>query len=83
VGLFFYEGGAQIDLVHALTHLKLDAAQNIWIFIGSEGGFSQNEVELFKSHGLNPLSFGSQILRVETACLAAVSVIKYQSGLMK
>ncbi len=53
---------------------------HLWVFVGSEGGFSLEEVELFAKEGLNPTSLGEQILRVETACLALLSVIKYEFG---
>lgn len=77
-GLFPYEGEAQIRLPAALRELKSKEPQHLWVFVGSEGGFSAREVELFASHGLHPVSMGDQILRVETACLALVSIIKYE-----
>lgn len=77
-GLFPYEGDAQIQLRGALSELKQKALEEIWIFVGSEGGFSRAEVDLFARNGLPPVSLGAQILRVETACLALVSVIKYE-----
>lgn len=77
-GLFPYEGEAQLSLPAALRSLKAHSHENLWVFVGSEGGFSAREVELFASHGLNPVSMGEQILRVETACLALVSIIKYE-----
>lgn len=77
-GLFPYEGQAQKALPVALRELKAKNHEHLWVFVGSEGGFSAGEVELFASHGLNPVSLGEQILRVETACLALVSIIKYE-----
>ncbi|MBX3021072.1 MAG: 16S rRNA (uracil(1498)-N(3))-methyltransferase [Bdellovibrionales bacterium] len=77
-GLFPYEGEARVALPQALRELKAKNHQNLWVFVGSEGGFSAREVELFASHGLGPVSLGEQILRVETACVALVSIIKYE-----
>ena len=78
-GLFPYEGEAQLSLKEALTALRQKRPlRQIWVFVGSEGGFSQDEVALFARHGLSPVSMGEQILRVETACVALVSVIKYE-----
>jgi 16S rRNA (uracil1498-N3)-methyltransferase len=54
-----------------------------WAFIGSEGGFSEREVELFQSLDLKPVTLGTQVLRVETACVATVSIIKYDFDLMR
>lgn len=77
-GLFPYEGAANLGLRQALSDLKKRELDHVWVFVGSEGGFSSNEVELFAKYGLQPVSMGDQILRVETACLALVSVIKYE-----
>lgn len=79
-GLFPYEGPSPLRLPEALRALKNQELEDIWVFVGSEGGFSKEEVELFARYGLNPVSMGDQILRVETACLALMSIIKYESG---
>lgn len=80
VGLFPYEGEASLSAREAMAQWKPKEFQDIWCFIGSEGGFSEQEVELFQSHGLRPVTLGDQILRVETACLAVASIIKYETG---
>lgn len=79
-GLFPYEGEAQVDLKTAIQELKSSKPEHIWVFVGSEGGFSMREVEIFASQGLKPVSLGEQILRVETACLALASILKYEAG---
>ncbi|MCB0361859.1 MAG: 16S rRNA (uracil(1498)-N(3))-methyltransferase [Bdellovibrionales bacterium] len=81
-GVFPYEGKAPQHLRQALEELKHQHLEELWLFVGSEGGYSTSEVELFKSFGLSPLTMGSQILRVETACLAVVSILKYEWDLM-
>ena len=83
VGLFPYEGECEMTLSSALKPLHQQDVEQIWLFVGSEGGFSEKEVALFASHGLQPVTMGAQILRVETACLALVSVIKYEMNLME
>ena len=60
-----------------------NSPENVWLIIGSEGGFSENEVEIMQKLGLDPVTLGPQILRVETACLTLVAVLKYVFGLMK
>ena len=77
-GLFPYEGEALWPLRQAVQDLKQKPLENIWLFVGSEGGFSTEEVKLFAARGLSTVSLGEQILRVETACLALVSIIKYE-----
>ncbi len=79
-GLFPYEGEARTGLKGALAEIKNSKLDHLWVFVGSEGGFSAGEVQMFADSGLNSVSLGDQILRVETACVALVSVIKYELG---
>jgi 16S rRNA (uracil1498-N3)-methyltransferase len=44
---------------------------SIDIFIGPEGGFTEQEVSLAKDHGCTIKSLGTMILRAETAAIAA------------
>lgn len=89
-GLFAYEGNS----THGVKeYLQIQRAQslgeppapveNIWLVVGSEGGFSFKEVEAFRQVGLEPVTIGPQVLRVETACIALVSALKYEFDLMK
>ena len=89
-GLFCYEGGTALGASTLSIKDDLKSDQNkhndikdIWLFVGSEGGFSLAEVDLFKAHDLRPVSLGAQVLRVETACIALVSVLKYEFDLMR
>lgn len=78
-GLFAYEGAGELSLQQAISG---DAnLENLWIFVGSEGGFSTQEVEIFKKVNLFPISLGQQVLRVETACVTLLGIIKYQLDL--
>lgn len=84
--LFAYEGPTQAPIQNEIQRLKSQFAafpDNIFILVGSEGGFSTQEVQQIQGLGLNPVTLGQQILRVETACLTLVSVLKYEFGLMK
>jgi 16S rRNA (uracil1498-N3)-methyltransferase len=56
--------------------------KEVWLFVGSEGGFSSTEVQCAEQTGLHLLSLGSQILRVETACVVLLSSLKYELELM-
>jgi len=80
MGLFPYEGRSAQTIAQALERLNSHEFSEIWCFIGSEGGFSEKEVELFGENGLKPATLGEQVLRVETACLALSSIIKYHAG---
>ena len=84
--LFAYEGQGGLSLKTQLQELRQNAPvslQSFWLFVGSEGGFSEREVMAFKARGLEPVSLGEQVLRVETACMVLLSVIKYEWGLWK
>jgi len=50
------------------------------IFVGPEGGFTPDEVELARQYGLIPISLGPRILRAETAGLVAAAAILYELG---
>nr|WP_295904671.1 16S rRNA (uracil(1498)-N(3))-methyltransferase [uncultured Bdellovibrio sp.] len=85
VGLFAYEGPSTLSIKDYVTKVKSEHPQGIkdlWIIVGSEGGFSHKEVEEFQKLGLHPVTLGPQVLRVETACMALVSVLKYDFDLM-
>jgi len=79
-GIFAYEGGGGMALKEAFP-AGSEKLENLWVFVGSEGGFSLQEVEIFKKINLFPISLGQQVLRVETACVTLLSIIKYELGL--
>lgn len=51
--------------------------QSVAIFIGPEGGFEREEVELARTCGAREITLGKRILRTETAGLAILSVLMY------
>jgi 16S rRNA (uracil1498-N3)-methyltransferase len=50
------------------------------LFIGPEGGFTLEEIDLARRYGLLPVAMGPRILRAETAGLAAAAAILYELG---
>lgn len=84
--LFAYEGTGVLGVkehIQTIRETNSSLPDNVWIIVGSEGGFSDSEVTQMKQLGLNPVTLGSQVLRVETACLTLVSVLKYEFGLLR
>jgi 16S rRNA (uracil1498-N3)-methyltransferase len=57
--------------------LKADKKQTVTIFIGPEGDFTPDEVELAVKYGCVPVSLGDTVLKVETAAIASVALAKF------
>ncbi|HEX5369556.1 MAG TPA: RsmE family RNA methyltransferase [Dehalococcoidia bacterium] len=49
--------------------------------LGPERGWSAAERSLLRSHGFEMAHLGERVLRVETACVAALSLVRAQLGL--
>ncbi|MBE8221985.1 MAG: 16S rRNA (uracil(1498)-N(3))-methyltransferase [Bdellovibrionales bacterium] len=58
--------------------LKDQNCKNIAMYVGPEGGFTQDDISFFKSQKILDFSLGEQVLKVETACLFLVSLVKYE-----
>lgn len=54
--------------------------KNINIFIGPEGGWTEDEILYLKSLGVISVSLGPRILRTETAPIALASILQYELG---
>jgi 16S rRNA (uracil1498-N3)-methyltransferase len=50
---------------------------NIISFIGPEGGFTSNEIEMAEKAGCKFVSLGQRTLRVETAAIAVSAILSY------
>jgi len=73
--VFFYEmGGESVRKILNGTKPK-----TVGMFIGSEGGFEQSEVDSVTAIGGQAATLGKRILRAETAPLAALSIIMYET----
>jgi len=86
--LFLYESEENLHLKNVLQEHFAKASANeentnsIAIITGPEGGFSQNEAELARTKNIPVVSMGKRILRSETAPVAALAVIMYQTDNM-
>ncbi len=72
--LFYEKGGAR------LKELISPDDTEIGMFIGSEGGFSEEEARFLSENGVVPATLGARILRCETAPLCGISVILSLTG---
>ena len=85
VSLIAWEGlcgaPARPSLEKALAEAKGGAgAIVVNVFVGPEGGFSDEEIELAESVGTTAFGLGPRILRAETAALAASAIALYELG---
>ena len=54
---------------------KIKSGFSVGVFIGPEGGFSDNEINLATSSGGTTVSLGKRILRTETASITTLSML--------
>ncbi len=82
--LFLWEKEKSLSLRQALgTYLKQsskNADRKAAIFIGPEGGYSDQEAELARRSGSVLVTIGKRILRMETAALVATALTLYEFG---
>lgn len=52
--------------------------QTAAVWVGPEGDFTQHELTAIENSGARPVSFGSLILRVETAAIYCLSILNYE-----
>ena len=87
LALFLWEEEHSRSLRQALgDYLKRQPAgalRKAALFIGPEGGFSEQEASLAEQAGALPVSLGKRILRMETAALAATALTLYEFGEME
>ncbi|MDZ7672088.1 MAG: RsmE family RNA methyltransferase [Halanaerobiales bacterium] len=80
--LVLYAGKANKSMKNILKKYKDEKLKKILILIGPEGGFSSEEIELFKNNDLNNnveiVTLGTRILRTETAGLTALTSVMYE-----
>ena len=71
--------GSRIVLAETEEHISLKAAlaecrPPLGLAFGPEGGWSETELEFFRTSGWKPASLGNTILRAETAAIAATAI---------
>ena len=65
----------------SLTNLPLPGpGGEVWLLIGPEGGWEQEEAAQALQQGFVAVTLGSRILRAETAAIAAMSIVQSRLG---
>lgn len=59
---------------------KDKSTSSVIILIGPEGGFTQSEITMAQENGFQSYSLGPRILRAETACLTATTLVQHLLG---
>lgn len=72
-----HTGSGTVPLVEAL---KKNSVRRVAVFIGPEGGFSEEEAEDIVHAGGSAVTLGPRILRTETAGFVASSILQYVYG---
>lgn len=72
--LFSEKGG------HGITQINMDAVTAI---VGSEGGWSDEEIEQARAAGAQIVTLGGRILRAETAAITAAALLQHRFGDLK
>ncbi|MNZ79787.1 Ribosomal RNA small subunit methyltransferase E [compost metagenome] len=65
-----------------VTGLNYGQKYKVLIVVGPEGGFAEAEVTEAEAAGAVSIGLGRRILRTETAAMAALTCIMYESGEM-
>jgi 16S rRNA (uracil1498-N3)-methyltransferase len=79
--MIFWEEENQKSIKDILTDQAWAKSKDIFIIVGPEGGFSKDEIFQAKEAGFISVSLGKQILKVETAAVAIISIIQYDRGI--
>jgi 16S rRNA (uracil1498-N3)-methyltransferase len=69
--------GAQEDLKKVF---EKGVEDKIFLFIGPEGSFSEEEIEMLKSFGGKFFNMGPRILKVDTAAIVSSALLLYEKG---
>ena len=72
-GVMFSERGGE-------TLESLSGTGSITALVGSEGGWSDEEIEAARARGFHVVTLGGRILRAETAAIAATTLLQHLFG---
>ncbi|MES1167264.1 MAG: RsmE family RNA methyltransferase, partial [Pseudomonadota bacterium] len=76
-----YEAGVPLSQWHVVRDTS-NPPVPVVVAVGPERGWSARERELLRARGFTIAHLGPRVLRTETACVAAVALVKAKLGLM-
>ncbi len=65
---------SETEQQHTLVAALAPAPESLALAIGPEGGWSQDEMDIFTQHAWTHVTLGPRILRAETATIAALAI---------
>lgn len=65
--------GERVGIAEAM---RRELGENVLILIGPEGDFTEEEVSLAQSFGAIPVSLGETVLKVDTAVISTLAIVK-------
>lgn len=78
IKIIAYEAEQKTPLKFALK--DIEKVESAALFIGAEGGFTEQEISKAISSGFTPVTLGKTILKADTAAISAASAILYEAG---
>lgn len=73
--LIFWEHERQQHIQSIIRDVQIES---LAIWVGPEGGFTEEEIEITIESGCTPVTIGSNILRTETAAIAGLAIAAYE-----
>jgi len=80
LNILAYEKESVKGLKNLLSQSKDKSIKRIGIWIGPEGGFTEEEISLALDNNVSTVTLGPRILRTETAGFALLSMVMYELG---
>ena len=78
LGVMFSERGGE-----ALENLTIYSAASVTALVGSEGGWSDDEIESARARNFHVITLGGRILRAETAAITVAALLQHLFGDLK
>lgn len=78
--IIFWEENSDLSLKDVAEMINKEPPSSVYYVIGPEGGLTDEEVALAKKLGFLSVTLGKQILRAETASIAAGAILQYLLG---
>ena len=78
--MIFWEEEFERSIKQVLNDTQYEGIKDVCAIIGPEGGFTKEEVVNAGEKGFVSVSLGKQVLKVETAAVAVLSIIQYEMG---